>query len=147
MTLSGHDSILKVEDYISILVKILESPDYSYTIYHPENLKVWAKVLCSGEFKQGRELLCDYNTYCCLGVFAEEILGYFSNDLYDYSHLYQLRETGEEFVYKSPGYFPSCIDGNTELAEVFFIELNDEEKYSFELIAYIINRALEEIDS
>jgi hypothetical protein len=39
----------------------------------PSQKQAWIEALLSGNFKQGRDNLCniDTNKYCCLGVYAE----------------------------------------------------------------------------
>ena len=69
--------------------------------HHNDNLKTWVEALRSGDYKQGRQSLRQWDNYCCLGVACDLV----DSDGWDTSQV----EVGMYFYGDNFAYMPENI--------------------------------------
>ena len=103
----------------------------------PENIKTWVDALESGEYKQCQETLHNGGGYCCLGVYANVVLGLSDKELVGELGVCgePLKEYGDSSVYN---WVKKELDGENTYEDG--IRMNDE-GYTFVDIAKMIREA------
>lgn len=112
-----------------------------------ERIQMWVDALRSGKYKQGTRILKDaYGNYCCLGVACEiSGLGRWETGLgyvvpyglgEDYSMSFMPKPVGEWYGLGTRDVFLHIGGGECEYVTV----LNDVDRFTFEEIAYAIER-------
>lgn len=132
---------------------------------NPEAKRLWLEALRSGKFKQVTEALKKNDGFCCLGVLCDVAIkhgvdGYWDTD--DGSDIYVYPKYGDAWIGREEGTLPPPVREWAGLGDIYgdnpdvsivsevtgetrkyhLSALNDDEGYTFEQIADLVDKQL-----
>lgn len=102
--------------------------------YNKKDIKKWVRALRSGKYEQTKQSLQDSEGFCCLGVACK---------LFNPNHP---TETVANFLqgglpersFRDPEWLEKINNHFSQLTEIALSELNDEEEFTFDEIADVL---------
>lgn len=115
--------------------------EFDLTKLDPDLKTRWVEALRSGRYKHGKQNLCAYNAYCCLGVLAH-IDGKLVAIDPDYSYFVDRDFSADEHSSTLPDSYLYHLNLNHEVAEMLMAWNDDVKTDSFHDIANWIDENL-----